>query len=182
MSFLFWWTFLLYKKTKINFSHEIKIHGLKNPEVPLSCNINPIVDCGSVLDHPLSSVFWVPNSMIGMIFFTFLLVLGALLWSRVRLTVVAQKILLAVVSALMAFSVWFFLASLYDIGKICIFCIFIWFSSVPLFVLSLKEYGSVVLNKKQARFIQTNYIRIIVSSYLVGVLLFLVRFRDYYFG
>lgn len=159
-----------------------KIHGLKNPEQPLSCNLNPVVDCGSVLDHPLSAVMGVPNSMIGMIFFTTLLVAGLLVWTGVKLTLNAKKILLLVSTVLLGFSVWFYLVSLYDIGKICIFCIFIWISSVPIGVLTYKEYGNSILNKQKAKFISVHAYKIIFSIYAVGMLLFLFRFRDYYFG
>jgi len=54
-----------------------KIELLRNPSYVPSCNINPIVSCGSVMTTPQASVLGFPNSLIGIAAFTIVTVTGA---------------------------------------------------------------------------------------------------------
>ncbi len=164
-----------------------KIHLLQYPEDPLSCNINPIVDCGTVLSNKLSAVFGVPNSMIGMVIFSLLLMAGLMMLSGVSLKKATKRLILLLTLGVFAFAVWFFAVSLYVIGKICIFCVFIWASSIPLVVLVSGEYGDTLfgnskLVKWKLKWFKTRPLQPIVVLYALALVLFLYRFRDYYFG
>ena len=164
-----------------------KIQLLKYPEDPLSCNINPIVDCGSVLNDGLSAVFGVPNAMIGMVAFSILLTFGLLMMTGVKLTHRAQQILVVLSLAMFAFSVWFFAASLYVIGKICIFCVAIWAATIPLTIVVNGNYGNSVFPDLKLVQWKLNWFKqkpwqATVVLYLLALILFMYRFRDYYFG
>ncbi len=163
-----------------------KIQMLKFPEDPLNCNLSPVVDCAGVFGHHLSAVFGVPNSMIGMVAFSFLLSSGLWLWMGGEASKTVKKAVLAVSLIMFAFSVWFFAVSLYIIGKICIFCIFIWLSSVALSVLAVREYGDAYFAKHTLKakrdWIKQQPWQAIILIYVVGILLFFYRFREYYFN
>ncbi len=164
-----------------------KIHLLKNPDAPLSCNLNPIIDCGIVLNHSLSSAFGVPNSMIGIVMFTALTVVGLIMLLGTKPSQTTRLLTLGLALIAMAFSVWFFVVSLYVIGKVCLFCIAIWTATIPLFVLSVREHAGKLLAKSKLgasifRLFDHQPERLIIIIYVVTVALFLFRFRDYYFG
>lgn len=164
-----------------------KIHYLKNPDVALSCNLNPIVDCGTVLSHSLSSVFGVANSLIGIIAFTFLAAAGVFLLMGARFNIVIKRLIVAIAAIMFMFSVWFFGVSLYEIGKICIFCVFIWTATIPLFLSVVRQYDEVIFTNKTFLSPVRNYINnrlgySIALVYIIGIGMFLFRFREYYFN
>ena len=164
-----------------------RINLLKNPGVPLSCDINPIVDCGGVMGHKLAALFGFPNTFIGMVMFSMLLMAGIALLLGVTLTQKFKNVVVGLSTVALLFSFWFFWASLYEIGKICIFCLFIWPASIALFWFSAQYWldGLEKPNnwqKKLHKFTSKYRFEPIVTVYLIMFMLFLFRFRDYYFN
>lgn len=163
-----------------------RIHMLKYPAEPLSCNLSPIVDCGSVLSNKAAAIFGPPNSFIGMVAFSLLFAWGVQRlsggkWSKsVHYTVLFLSIIL------LMFSLWFFVASVYVIGKICIFCIFIWTASVPLATFGVKDFYEQKLSapaqmKHVLASISRNALTVTAYLYLLLVATFFLHFKDYYF-
>ena len=62
-----------------------KIEILLNPSYVPSCNLNPIVSCGSVMTTPQASALGFPNSLIGIGAFTVVTVTGVLAVTKVSL-------------------------------------------------------------------------------------------------
>ena len=58
---------------------------LRNPQVDLVCDVNPLVSCGASLNVWQGNLLGVPNSFIGAMAFAVLLAVGALLASGGRL-------------------------------------------------------------------------------------------------
>ena len=110
-----------------------RIQMLKHPGVALSCNLNPVIDCGTVLGNRWASLFGFPNAFIGIAIFAMLLMAGVALATGTKPSKGFQRVLLAISIVLILFALWFFGMSLYVIGKVCIFCLFIWAVSVPIF-------------------------------------------------
>jgi len=165
-----------------------RIHMLKNPGVSLNCNLNPIVDCGGVLGNKLAAVLGFPNAFLGMIFFAILATSGLMLLSGGTFQKWYRHFVMVVASILMMFSVWFFGVSVYIIGKICIFCVVGWIVSVPIFWYSLiyflqntQKKHSETTNKTTA-FLSRHHIDIVVVTYVLMAIIYLTRFREYYFG
>lgn len=165
-----------------------RVHMLKNPEAALNCNLNPVVDCGGVLGDKLAAVLGFPNAFLGMIFFAILATSGLMLLSGGSFQKWYRHFVIAVATILMLFSIWFFGVSLYILGKICIFCVAGWVVSVPIFWYSLIYYlqnspkklsGSL---QKFAGFITRHHIDIVLATYVLMAVIFLTRFREYYFG
>lgn len=164
-----------------------KIQLLKFPEDPLSCNINPVVDCGSVLNDGLSSVFGVPNAMIGMVVFAMLFMAGLALMFGVKFNVAMKRFVVVLALLMFIFSVWFFAVSLYVIGKICIFCVFIWAATIPLTVLINGQFGAALYPKNKLlewklAWFKDKAWQPVVVLYALALILFLYRFREYYFS
>lgn len=163
-----------------------RVAMLKNPAAPLSCNLNPIVDCGIVLNHRLSALFGFPNAFIGMIVFAALALSGVLLLTGNKPNQKFKNVIFGLSVVLLLFSMWFFAMSLYVIGKICIFCTVGWIVSVPIFIYSLLYW---LEDKKKSNklaklhaFLLSNHINIMVAWYFVMLALYLFNFRSYYFG
>jgi uncharacterized membrane protein len=110
-----------------------KINLLVNPSYVTSCSLNPIISCSSVMESAQASTFGFPNSILGIISFSMLLVFSVL---GLMGTVFNKKIyLLGNAAALFgaAFSVYLFTQSTYEIGAVCLYCLAVWFSSLLIF-------------------------------------------------
>jgi len=164
-----------------------RIYMLKNPGAELSCNLSPVVDCGSVLDDTYAAVLGPPNAFIGMVFFTLLFAFGLQRISGGSWTSLVAKFNLVFSVIIMLFSVWFYAVSIYAIGKICIFCVFIWFVSIPIGIYAIKDY---LENKKGlsgfklslSKFLNKHHFTLLVMVYATMITLFFLEFKDYYFG
>lgn len=112
-----------------------KIEILIDPSYVPSCNLNPVLSCGSVMTTPQASVFGFPNSLIGIVAFTVVLVTGVLAVARVNLPR-WYWIGLSIGTALgVVFVHWLIFQSLYRIGALCPYCMVVWAVIVPLLVI-----------------------------------------------
>lgn len=165
-----------------------RINMLKNPGNELSCSLNPIIDCSGVLGNKLAAVLGFPNAFLGMIFFTILATSGLFLLSGGKFKSWYSHFVIAVSTILILFSVWFFYVSLYILGSVCIFCIFGWVVSVPMFWYGLLYYMQELPSVKNLRlknlrdFGLKHHLDVILLVYAIMLALFLLRFRGYYFG
>jgi uncharacterized membrane protein len=164
-----------------------RIHMLKNPTVSLNCNLNPIVDCGGVMNHKLAALFGFPNTFIGIVMFSMLTMAGLLLIFNGKFTAKFHKLVLALSTIAILFSAWFFYVSLFVIGKICLFCLAIWPATVILFWYSIlywfsKQDKLSVRQQKIYNYGMKNHLIIVLYVFLLMFILFMFRFRDYYFN
>lgn len=162
-----------------------RISMLKNPTAPLNCNLNPVIDCGSVLNDRLAALFGFPNAFIGMIVFAMLMLSGLFMLGGTKPNRTYRLIVMLLATVLMGFSAWFFGVSLYVIGKICIFCLVGWLASVPIFVYSLHSWLGDAKKSWLVRarsFITKNHLGIIIATYLIMLAMYLMKFQDYYFN
>ena len=102
-----------------------KIAILKNKDIILSCNFNDVFSCSNVLNAPQSSVFGPPNSVIGIIMFTFFLTVGIIGLTGAKLANKLALVVQGLALFMLGFTIWFLFQSTYRIQSICIFCLFI---------------------------------------------------------
>lgn len=163
-----------------------KIHLLKDPSFEPSCNINPILSCGSVMVTPQAEKFGFPNSLIGIVGFTAVSVTGfALLagaaFKRWFWLLLNFGVLLAVI-----FVHWLFFQSVYRIGALCPYCMVVWSVTIPIFwyttLLNIRE-GRIVITqklKKFSDFIQRHHADILLVWYLAIIVAILNHFWYYW--
>ena len=163
-----------------------KIELLKDPNFTPSCDLNPIVSCGSVMASDQSNAFGFPNPLIGLMAFPVLIVTGALLLAKVRLPR-WYMIGLQIGTILgLAFVHWLFFQSTYRIGALCPYCIAVWIVTITTFWYVLHyniEKGVIRLQGRAARigaFIRKHHLDILVLWFLVIFALILKRFWYYY--
>lgn len=95
-----------------------------NPSYTPTCSINPIVNCGSVMDTPQASAFGFPNSLLGIAGFAALLAVAVMMGPRPALWVMAG--LQAGLTAAVVFVHWLIFQSLYRIDALCPYCMAVW--------------------------------------------------------
>lgn len=162
-----------------------RIAMLKNPTAPLSCNLNPVIDCGSVLDNRWAALFGFPNAFIGIAIFAMLALTGVLLLTGNKPNHAFKHVMLALSTILLLFSLWFFSVSLYVIAKICIFCLVGWVVAIPIFVYTLQYWLSDAKGtgwqNKLSKFLSRNHLNVVISSYVIMAVMYFAKFNEYYF-
>ena len=111
-----------------------KIELLLNPSYVPSCNINPIVSCGSVMVTPQASVLGFPNPLLGLVGFTVVSVTGVLAVTKVPLPQWYWAGLMVGVLIGTVFVHWLIFQSLYRIGALCPYCMVVWAVTISLLV------------------------------------------------
>lgn len=110
-----------------------KIETLRNPGHAPSCDINPLLSCGAVMDKWQAEVFGFPNPFLGLMAFPVVVAVGIAVLSGIRLPRwwwIGMQIgsLLGVV-----FVHWLFFQSLYRLGALCPYCMVVWVTTLPIF-------------------------------------------------
>jgi uncharacterized membrane protein len=110
-----------------------KIRLLQDPSYTPSCNINPIISCGSVMRTPQASAFGFPNPLIGIAGFSAVVTIGVALLAGAAFRRWFWLGLQAAVLFGIVFVHWLIGQTLYDIGALCPYCVLVWTATIPLF-------------------------------------------------
>jgi uncharacterized membrane protein len=116
---------------KINLLQD-KVNGTFKP---LGCDLNAFVSCSAVMDSDQAHVFGFANSIIGIATFAAVLTLGVLLLAKVQLPEFVWIGLQAGVLFGIGFVTWLQSQSIYQIEKLCPWCMVVWAVTIPLFIL-----------------------------------------------
>jgi uncharacterized membrane protein len=160
-----------------------KIDLLRNPSYVPSCNINPIVSCGSVMVTPQASVLGFPNSLLGLVGFTVVIVTGVLAVAKVRLPQWYWIGLTVGILIGAAFVHWLIFQSLYRIGALCPYCMVVWVVTVSLLVAVASIAFRPALHRRQtgAAWALYQWRWSIAALWFTAVfLLIMVRFWNYW--
>jgi uncharacterized membrane protein len=160
-----------------------KIELLLNPHYVPTCNINPIVSCGSVMVTPQASVLGFPNPLLGLVGFTVVVVTGVLVVAKVSLPQ-WYWIGLTVGTLIGAgFVHWLIFQSLYRIGALCPYCMVVWAVTIPLLVVSVSIVFRPVLDRGDSALARVLYQwrwSIVTLWFTAVFLMIMVRFWDYW--
>jgi uncharacterized membrane protein len=157
-----------------------KVELLIDPAYVPSCSINPVLSCGSVMVTPQASAFGFPNSLIGIVAFTVVLVTGVLAIAKVSLprwywAGLAIGTLLGAV-----FVHWLIFQSLYHIHALCPYCMVVWTVTIPL----LAVVSSIALQPLAGNAVARTVYQwrwSLVALWFTGlVLMILAQFWDYW--
>ncbi|MFD5464734.1 vitamin K epoxide reductase family protein [Kitasatospora sp. NPDC127059] len=110
-----------------------KLRILENPSYVPSCNINPIISCGSVMRTEQASVFGFPNPLLGLAAFGALTAIGAGLLAGAAYRRWFWLGLHAGTALGVVFVHWLVDQALYEIGALCPYCMVVWATVVVLF-------------------------------------------------
>lgn len=150
-----------------------EFHLLKDPSAVLSCSINIVLNCSTVMQTWQASILGFPNMFIGLMAFPVIMLVGALGLGGVKLRWFynAANAGLALCAI---FAYWLFFNSLYVIGTLCPWCLTITFSSTILIsaitYYNLRENNFGLrksVNKKVQTFLNKGYLQLIIASWIV---------------
>ncbi|OBK48013.1 hypothetical protein A5655_05375 [Mycobacterium sp. 1081908.1] len=157
-----------------------KIQLLLNPSYVPTCNINPIVSCGSVMVTPQASVLGFPNPLLGLVGFTVVIVTGVLAVAKVPLPQWYWGGLTVGVLLGSAFVHWLIFQSLYRIGALCPYCMVVWVVTIALLVVAASIAFRPALQTGGLRVLYQWRWSIAALWFTAVFLLIMVRFWDYW--
>ena len=159
-----------------------KIEIIKNPDAQLSCSVNLVLNCASVMKTPQAGVFGFPNSYLGIMGFAIVIAvaMGGLLGVKyTRSYLVTAQIFYGLG---LLFAYWLFFQSVYVIQILCPWCLVVTLSTTIIFETLLRynlrqnNFGlKKKLNTQIQDFLDKDYDKLIVGAWLLvmTVLVFL---------
>ncbi|HUH57153.1 MAG TPA: vitamin K epoxide reductase family protein [Pseudomonadales bacterium] len=163
-----------------------KIAVLQNPGMQLSCNINPIISCGSVISTSQASAFGFPNPIIGLVGFSVVVTIGAALLAGAAFRRWFWLGLQGGVTFAIGFVTWLQYQSIFEIGALCPFCMVVWTVTIPLFVYVtlynlVTEHTRVPSSLRPAvKWLAQNHLGIVILWYLAIIMVITYKFWDYW--
>jgi uncharacterized membrane protein len=164
-----------------------KIHVLQDPSYNPTCNINPIISCGSVMKTPQASVFGIPNSLFGVVGFTAIITTGvAISWGAKMGKRFWQLFNLGLLLGVGSVA-WLLYQSVFVIQTLCIYCMSVWVVVLMLVwytTLWNNQQGNLRHHPKLGRaveFAHRNHFGILLMTYFVILCIIVSQFW-YYFG
>jgi uncharacterized membrane protein len=160
-----------------------KVKILLNPSYVPSCNINPIVSCGSVMVTPQASLLGFPNPLLGIVGFTVVVVTGVLVVAKVSLPEWYWVGLTVGTLVGAAFVHWLIFQSLYRIGALCPYCMVVWVVTISLLVVVSSIALRPVLESRDSAVLRSlfQWRWSIAALWFTAVfLLIMVRFWNYW--
>lgn len=113
-----------------------RIRLLQNPDVNLICDISPFVACGPVMESPAGALFGFPNPILGLVCFTIMVTSGMAILAGARLAPWYWVGLQLGLTFAGGFITWLQTQSLWVIGALCLWCMVVWATTIPLVVLT----------------------------------------------
>ena len=158
-----------------------KIALLENPDRILTCDINPVLSCGSVMSTPQAEAFGVPNPLIGIIGFAVIATIGAGMLAGARYAAWFWIAVQGGVTFAVVFVHWLMYQSLYVIGALCPYCMIVWAVTIPIFLHVTVRGLRAVAGESRAVAVVAEYRSTILTAwYILIVALIAVRFWDYW--
>lgn len=163
-----------------------KLALLKDPNHHLSCSINPVLSCGSIIASKQAAAFHFPNPFLGLVGFAVVLTIGMGLFAGASYKRWFWRGLQIGVSLGLLFCIWLAHESLYDIGALCVYCMVVWamtwmmFWYVSLYNLRKKNIPVHKSCQKYVDFMQRHHADILVAGYVLVIVLIAVRFWYYW--
>jgi uncharacterized membrane protein len=105
---------------------------LEHPDRALSCDINPLVSCATVMQSPQASLLGFPNPLIGVAAFIAPIVVGMGLLAGAQYARWFWTVFLAGLFAGWVFITWLFTQTVFVIGALCPYCLLVWTAMIPL--------------------------------------------------
>ena len=163
-----------------------KLHLLENPNYQPSCDLNPIISCGSVMKSWQGSAFGFPNSWIGLIAFTTFGLIGLAMLANARFKRWFWIGLEAGFALGVTFTLWMLFESIYRIGALCPYCLTVDVVTLTMFwyvtLYNIRE-GHIPLPSRLigvGDFARRFHFEILITTFLIITAIILQHFWYYY--
>ncbi|WP_301546835.1 vitamin K epoxide reductase family protein [Gordonia sp. X0973] len=111
-----------------------KLKILADPNYVPSCTIGQVLNCGTVMTSWQAGLFGFPNPLIGLAAFAMVVTAGVGIFAGARYANWYWAILQLGVTLALAFVFWLIYSSVYDIRKLCLYCMIVWAVTIAMFV------------------------------------------------
>lgn len=161
-------------------------HVLKDPAYQPSCNISPVVGCGSVMASEQGNLFGFPNMLLGLAAFAAVIALGLAVLTGARLHRTLWIALNAGALVGVGFVHWLIHQSLFELNRICPYCVVVWAVTIALFwYVTLHNLRRGVIpvparGRSPLRLVLETHWMLLAAWYGVISLLVLTRFWTYW--
>lgn len=145
-----------------------------------SCNLNPVLSCGSVMVTPQASVLGFPNPLMGIVAFTVVVVTGVLTVAKVPLPQWYWVGLTLGTLAGSGFVHWLIFQSLYRIGALCPYCMVVWSVTLCLLVIFAALTSEQTGIRNKLHHLHRWRWTIVALWFIALFLLIFIRFQDYW--
>ena len=163
-----------------------KLDLAENPHFVPSCNLNPIISCGSVMSSKQGSLFGFPNPWIGLAAFAVLVTIGVSILAGAKFKRWFWLGLETGIVLGLAFAYWLLFESVYRIKALCPYCL-----TVDVVVITLIWYvtlyniqeGHITLPARLigvGDFARKHHLDILLVWFLVVIAVILQHFWYYY--
>lgn len=156
---------------------------LKNPDAVLSCDINAVISCATVMKHASADLLGFPNSFIGMMAEPVVMTIAVAGLIGVRFPRPFMLLAQLGYTAGLVFAYYLFLTSVFVIGALCPWCLLVTISTTLVFVsllhFNIREdnlYLSPKQSAKMKAWIKKGYDRF-VTAILIAAMVFLILFK-----
>lgn len=163
-----------------------KVQLLKNPRYVPSCNLNPVISCGSVMQSKQANAFGFPNPFIGLGGFPIVLTVGMAVLAGAKFKRWFWLGLQAGTIFGLGFVHWLFFESVYRIHALCPWCMGVWaititsFWYVTLYNLQSGNFGKTAQKHPLTQFASRHHLDILFLWFVIIAGLILKHFWYYY--
>lgn len=163
-----------------------KLRLLEDPEAGLSCSINAVLNCASVMKTPQASLFGFPNSFLGLMSYPIFLFVAVALLTGVRFNKTVLRLLFAGSLSAALFALWLYFDSVYVIQILCPWCLLTTTTTLIIFAvltrLMILENGFGLAKKTQQKIqeLVKNQYDVVVAAVVLVILALLIvlKFGD----
>lgn len=147
-----------------------KVLKLEDPNHVASCSFNIFLDCSAAMGSWQGSLLGFPNPFIGVAAFPVVVTSGVVLLAGARLPAWYWRSLLVGTVAALGLVVFLVYTSVSELGKLCPYCMVVWFAVIPLFWYSLVyavQERMLPASEKVRSVVVRNRFVLLVALYLV---------------
>lgn len=155
----------------------------KNPDAALSCSINAVINCASVMKHPSAELFGFPNSYLGLIAEPVVITVAIAGLAGVRFPRAFMAAAQVGYAAGFVFAYYLFFESFLVIGSLCPWCLLVTLSTTLVFMsllhFNIREdnlYLTEKHSKAMKKWMKQGYDRLF-TAILLASLVFLILFK-----
>lgn len=155
----------------------------KNPDAALSCSLNTVINCASVMKHPSSELFGFPNSFLGLIAEPIVITVAIAGLVGVRFPRPFMAAAQVGYAAGFVFAYYLFFESFLVIGALCPWCLLVTLSTTLVFMsllhFNIREDNLYLTEKHSAllkKWMKQGYDRLF-TAILLTTLVFLILFK-----
>lgn len=162
----------------------------RNPDAALSCNVNSVLSCATVNNHPTAHLLGFPNAFIGLMAEPVVITVAIAGLSGVKF---GRKFMFAAQIGYtlgFIFAYYLFFVSYFIIGALCPWCLLVtltttlvWFAMTRYNIRENNLFLPANVRQKLHAFTEKNYDKLVMTILLVAVTFaILIKYRDGLFG